>query len=204
MTPKTLAKERREKFEAIIFSSELYAMAEEDQFAGKEERANAVKTLAALLAEAAESRTEKKLQGIEWAMVEGRKVEASDIQTVAEANAELDAFRAFERDMQCPGSWSWYPAKSSDEPAWRSLREFVVSLYQSDNKAFEKYYTWARDPYARGAKLPIHIRQDPTCFEYAWKAYQAANPSVNSTFATDLPTYKLEDNSKFVPAPEKK
>ena len=94
-----------------------------------------------------------------------------------------EALKAFERDMQCPGSWSWYPAKSTDEPAWKSLREFVVSLYQSDPKAFEKYYTWARDPFARGAKLPIHIRQDPTCFEYAWQAYQAANPSAGNNNA---------------------
>lgn len=92
-----------------------------------------------------------------------------------------EAFKAFERDLQCPGSWSWYPAKSSDEPAWKSLREFVVTLYQSDPKAFEKYYTWARDPFSRGAKLPIHIRQDPTCFEYAWQAYQAANPSAGNS-----------------------
>lgn len=112
------------------------------------------------------------LQGIEAAMFQDRKVEESDLPIGDEA------LKAFERDLQCPGSWSWYPAKSTDEPAWKSLREFVVTLYQSDTKAFEKYYTWARDPFSRGAKLPIHIRQDPTCFEYAWLAYQAANPSA--------------------------
>lgn len=112
------------------------------------------------------------LQGIEAAMFQDRKVEESDLPIGDEA------LKAFERDLQCPGSWSWYPAKSTDEPAWKSLREFVVTLYQSDPKAFEKYYTWARDQFARGAKLPIHIRQDPTCFEYAWLAYQAANPSA--------------------------
>ena len=116
------------------------------------------------------------IKGIEAAMFGGREVTEEDIPSNDEA------LKAFERDLQCPGSWSWYPAKSSDEPAWKSLREFVVKTYQSDPKAFEKYYTWARDPFSRGAKLPIHIRQDPTCFEYAWQAYQAANPGqVNST-----------------------
>ncbi len=115
------------------------------------------------------------IKGIEAAMFGGREVTQDDIPSNDEA------LKAFERDLQCPGSWSWYPAKSTDEPAWKSLREFVVTLYQSDAKAFEKYYTWARDPFSRGAKLPIHIRQDPTCFEYAWLAYQAANPGqVNS------------------------
>jgi hypothetical protein len=56
----TLTRERRQRFEAIILSSELYAMAEEDQFAGKEERINAVKVLAYALADAAASRTELK------------------------------------------------------------------------------------------------------------------------------------------------
>lgn len=172
MTPKTLAKERREKFEAVILASELYAMAEEDQFAGKEERANAVKILAAALAEAAQSRTEVK--GIEAALFGERPVTASDLPVGDEA------LKAFERDMQCPGSWSWYPAKSTDEPAWKSLREFVVTLYQSDPKAFEKYYTWAIQPFSRGAKTLGQIRFDPTCFEYAWQAYQAANPQAET------------------------
>jgi len=119
--------------------------------------------------------TKPQIKGIEAAMFGGRKVEESDLPIGDEA------LKAFERDMQCPGSWQWYPAKPQDEPTWKALREFVISLYQSDNKAFEKYYTWARDPYARGAKLAIHIRQDPTCFEYAWQSFRAAVPVVENT-----------------------
>lgn len=122
--------------------------------------------------------TKTQIKGIEAAMFDGREVTQDDIPSNDEA------LKAFERDLQCPGSWSWYPAKSTDEPAWKSLREFVVTLYQSDAKAFEKYCTWARDPFSRGAKLPIHIRQDPTCFEYAWLAYQAANPSAGKPTST--------------------
>ncbi len=124
--------------------------------------------------------TTKQVQGIEAAMFGDRAVTESDLPIGDEA------LKAFERDMQCPGSWSWYPAKSSDETAWKALREFVIKLYQQDNKAFEKYYTWARDPFARGAKLPIHIRQDPTCFEYAWQAFRAAVPVVETTQAAKL------------------
>jgi len=158
---RTLRRERIQKFEAILSCLGKLTQAE-------------VEATAELLADAAASRTE--VTGIEAAMFGDRPVTASDLPIGDEA------LKAFERDLQCPGSWSWYPAKSTDEPAWKSLREFVVTLYQSDAKAFEKYYTWARDPFARGAKLPIHIRQDPTCFEYAWLAYQAANPGqVNFT-----------------------
>jgi len=148
------------------------------------------------LADAAASRTE--VTGIEAAMFGDRPVTASDLPIGDEA------LKSFERDMQCPGSWSWYPAKSTDEPAWKSLREFVVSLYQSDPKAFEKYYTWAVQPYSRGAKSLGQIRFDPTCFEYAWQAYQAANPSAGKSISPDLPTYQPDDDSQFVPAPEKK
>jgi hypothetical protein len=157
MTPQTLRKERRRKFESIL------------SMLGKLTQAE-VEATAELLADAAASRTE--VRGIEAAMFGNRTVTESDLPIGDEA------LKAFERDMQCPGSWQWYPAKPQDEPAWKALREFVISLYQSDNKAFEKYYTWARDPFARGAKLPIHIRQDPTCFEYAWQAFRAANPVV--------------------------
>ena len=166
----TLRRERIQKFREIVCKSEIYMQCRLDIDALEDE----LGMLLSALADAAASRTE--VRGIEAAMFGERKVTESDLPIGDEA------LKAFERDLQCPGSWSWYPAKSSDEPAWKSLREFVVKTYQSDPKAFEKYYTWARDPFSRGAKLPIHIRQDPTCFEYAWQAYQAANPGqVNST-----------------------
>lgn len=168
MTPKTLRKERREKFEVILSSL------------GKLTRAE-VEATAELLADAAESRTE--ILGIEAAMFAGRKVTKADLHS-----GDDEALKAFERDLQCPGSWNWYPAKASEESTWKALRAFVVKLYQTDPKSFEKYYTWARQPMSRGAKLPIHIRQDPTCFEYAWQAYQAANPDsgkVSASVKTD-------------------
>ena len=174
---RTLRRERIQKFEAIIkawIDNNPVMVWRDGNYDVPDEQ---VTKLANALADAAASRTE--VTGIEAAMFGDRPVTASDLPIGDEA------LKAFERDLQCPGSWSWYPAKSTDEPAWKSLREFVVTLYQSDAKAFEKYYTWARDPFSRGAKLPLHIRQDPTCFEYAWLAYQAANPGqVNFTKTT--------------------
>lgn len=171
----TLTRERRKKFEAIIQASDVYhyALSHLENLGQGQHAEQMVKNLANKLADAAESRSE--VRGIEWAMVGNRKVTESDLPGVEE-----EALKAFERDLQCPGSWNWYPAKASEESTWKALRAFVVKLYQTDPKAFEKYYTWARHPMSRGAKLPIHIRQDPTCFEYAWQAYQAANPPVVS------------------------
>ncbi len=176
----TLKRERRRKFEAILSA-----------FSDKLTRAE-IEATAELLADAAESRTERKTDEAKavpklpegeyfpraWYVANGLPVPQG---LIDQDNARDEALKAFERDMQCPSSWSWYPAKSSDESAWKALREFVIKLYQQDNKAFEKYYTWARDPFARGAKLPIHIRQDPTCFEYAWQAFRAAVPVVETT-----------------------
>lgn len=194
MTPKTLRKERAEKFISILSEFGVIQhpiIGEQDGDELYEWRMR----LSYALADAAASRTE--VRGIEAAMFGNRTVTESDLPISDEA------LKAFERDMQCPGSWSWYPAKSSDEPAWKALREFVVKLYQEDNKAFEKYHTWAAQPFSRGAKTLGMIRFDPYCFEFAWADYLAANPVVETKKA-DLPTYQPEDESQFVPAPEKK
>lgn len=166
MTPKTLQKERREKFEAILRESKIgiAAYARYDEYDVDFFDAD-ILDLARELAEASVSRSE--VRGIEAAMFANREVTEEDLPVSDEA------LKAFERDVQCPGSWSWYPAKSSDEPAWKALRDFVVRIYQSDPKAFEKYYTWASQPFSRGAKTIGQIREDPTCFEYAWAAYIA-------------------------------
>lgn len=118
------------------------------------------------------------IKGIEAAIWGNRTVTDSDLPVGDEA------LKAFERDMQCPGSWTWYPVKSKDEPGWKTLREFVIRLYKNDPKAFEKYHTWAGQPYSRGAKSVGQIRLDPTCFEFAWADYLLANPTINSTGTT--------------------
>ena len=129
---RTLRRERIQKFEAVIQASDIYhyALSHLENLGQGQFARQMVKDLANALADAAASRTE--VTGIEAAMFGDRPVTASDLPIGDEA------LKAFERDLQCPGSWSWYPAKSTDEPAWKSLREFVVTLYQSDPKAFEK------------------------------------------------------------------
>lgn len=109
------------------------------------------------------------IKGIEAAMFGNRPVSESDLPIGDEA------LKAFERDMQCPGSWSWYPAKSTDEPAWKYLREFVVKTYQADPKAFEKYYTWSKQPYSRGAMTVLGIKRNPADFELSWAAFCASD-----------------------------
>ena len=163
---RTLRRERIQKFETIIkawIDNNPVMVWRDGNYDVPDEQ---VTKLANALADAAASRTE--VTGIEAAMFGDRPVTASDLPIGDEA------LKAFERDMQCPGSWSWYPAKSTDEPAWKALREFVVTLYQSDPKAFEKYYTWSRQPYSRGAMTVLGIKRNPQDFELSWAAFCAS------------------------------
>lgn len=156
MTPKTLRKERREKFMAILMK---YYVGINDDVINE-------------LLDAAESRTERaQVLGVEAAMFADRPVTAEDFPQAAEDAA----LKAFERDMQCAGSWQWYPAKASDEKAWKALREFVVKVYRTEGeKAFEGYFTWARQPYSRGAMTALAIKRNPADFELSWAAYKAS------------------------------
>lgn len=112
------------------------------------------------------------VKGVEWAMLEGRKVEKEDFPKALED----EALKAFESAMHCPGSWKWYPGKGSDEAAWKELREAVVAIYQSDGIAgFEGYYTWSIQPYSRGAMTILAIKNNPENFALSWVAYQGSD-----------------------------
>lgn len=109
----------------------------------------------------------KYITGIEAAIWQGRPVTEADLPD----STESQALQAFERDMQLPASWEWYPAKSSDEKAWRELREFVIATYGRDQKAFERYHTWRNQPYVRGAMSNLAIRQNPANFETSFSDF---------------------------------
>lgn len=87
-------------------------------------------------------------------------------------NGENDeALKAFERDMQVSGSWSWHPAKGSQESVWRAFRKLVCKIYEEDNQAFTKYNTWRLQPYVKGAKINSAIKADPSCFSESYNDF---------------------------------
>jgi hypothetical protein len=122
-------------------------------------------------------RNKQKIQikGIEAAMFANRTVTESDLQDPTERLA----LEAFERDMQLPASWQWYPAKASKEREWKAFREFVIKTYRADPKAFSKYNTWRNQPFVKGAKSNTQIKDYPADFEVSWSDYLRANPQAS-------------------------
>ena len=181
MTPKTLAKERREKFEAILSASDLYAECElhcRESYLKK-----IVKELAAALAEAAQSRTEAQKE--EVITQADRKVDAI-LDLSAQAKAAEDAGQAWRGREFLTGSeyckygdW-WYKktglemygakgkAKINTEwmKAFKEWHEFGVTI-QTLDEAFQSE-SWR----------PI---VKPSQITATAKAIQAAPPVVSST-----------------------
>lgn len=96
-----------------------------------------------------------------------------ELQKKARRDEFEPALLAFERDMRTPGNWTWYPSKTTQEPEWRALRNFIVKLYAEDEKCFEKYNTWRTQPYVKGAMSNRQIKNYPADFEASWSDYLA-------------------------------
>jgi hypothetical protein len=188
----TLRRERKQRFEVILLEEKIYPTSTDDR-----------ERLLTKLLDAAESRSERKtdetkgkyIAGIEAAIWQGRPVTEADLL----GGTESLALQAFERDMQLPASWEWYPAKQTKEREWRLLREFVVKTYAADPKAFEKYNTWRNQPYVKGAKSNTQIKDYPADFEVSWSDFLRANPQT-----TDRPEYQpyVEEKKNYVPRPK--
>ena len=127
-------------------------------------------------------RVKHKISGIEAAMFQERKVEENDLLD----KQEQKALEVFERDMQLPSSWEWYPVKASKEKEWRLFREFVIKTYRSDPQAFEKYNTWRNQPFVKGAKSNTQIKDYPADFEVSWSDYLRSNTSQPEQSRTSL------------------
>ena len=98
-----------------------------------------------------------------------------ELAKLAKTQGQNEALTAFERDLQLPASWTWYPAKSSEEKEWASLREFVEKTYQQDPAAFAKYQTWRTQPYARGAMSNRAIKISPADFPLSFSDFLASS-----------------------------
>lgn len=96
-----------------------------------------------------------------------------ELQKKAKQDGIEPALQAFERDMQTPGNWSWYPAKATQEKEWRELREFVGKLYAENPNCFSEYHTWRNQPYVKGAMSNRQIKNYPADFQASWSDYCA-------------------------------
>jgi len=174
----TLARERRTAFEAIIQDSDIYhyALSHLENLGQGQFAEQMVKDLAASLAAASLSRSERVIPGIEAAMFGDRPVTQEDL------DPEAEALKAFESAMHLPGNWQWYPAKSTDAAVWKGLREFIVKVYRTEGvKSFEEYFTWSIQPYSRGAMTALAIKQNPGNFEASWAAFKASEMFTKKT-----------------------
>src|SRR5688572_10831829 len=107
---------------------------------------------------------------MDWKILAGLPITEEDF-----AEIEKEALDTFERDMQTPGNWNWYPAKGSEEKAWKYLREFVVKLYKENQKSFQAYQTWRTQPFAKGAMSNLAIKRNPENFPASWTDFLASN-----------------------------
>ena len=114
------------------------------------------------------------IKGIQAAMYADRPVTVDDLPLMELALTEFHAA------LSLPHNWNWYPAKTSDESAWRELREFVFAEWQKDERTFRKYATWRATPYVKGALSNLAIQRRPTEFITSWSDYLASSSMYSS------------------------
>jgi hypothetical protein len=175
----TLRRERIQKFTALLMEHNAHP------------NFITVAQLAGLLADAAESRAERKTDetpgsyGIDWAMAGNRKVTEADLTD----KAERLALTAFETALGLPGNWQWYPSKSSIEAEWRALRKFLTAEYAKDAGAFGRYAEWAAgDGRFKGAMSNPKIRSNPELFEASWSEFKKVDVTAKPDRTTMLRT----------------
>ena len=149
-----------------------------------------------------ENNKEKKIstsqiKGIEAALFSGRPVTSDDLPIME------NALKEFESALSLPYNWNWYPAKTSEEKAWRELRDFVLEKWRADNQAFRKYAAWRSTPFVKGALSNLAIQRKPYEFITSWSDYLASESMINSK---TTPEYKPlpEDNNVYVPNPNRR
>jgi len=115
---------------------------------------------------------------------------------------EKAACNAFESAFGITRPWDWYPAKGTEANVWREFRADVMKLYEADHNCFTAYVTWMRQPFVKGAKSAIYIKENPQNFMTIWAGFLASN----SMYADQAPKYKPipEDNNHYVPNPNRR
>lgn len=169
----TIRRNLRLKFEELITREAIFCSdGAELEFPCKER----IEQFAELLADAALEVFEQKPSfnfskaGIEWSIIANRDITQ---ETQDAAVLEKETIDAFESAFSIKGNWNWYPSKPQEMRVWEAFREFLVKLYRVDKDCFTKYFTWAHQPYSRGAMTGRQIKNSPQDFPDAWAAFCA-------------------------------
>lgn len=109
--------------------------------------------------------------GIEWQILAGVPVEQSQIDAEKLTKEVIDAF---ESAFGIERPWNWYPDKPSEARVWAEFREYLTKLYVSDHDCFTRYFTWAAQPFSRGAMSTLGIKRNPQDFPDSFAAFCAS------------------------------
>lgn len=118
---------------------------------------------------------------------------------------ERQAINAFEQAFGITRPWEWYPDTPADKrKTWADFRAYVLQLYSADPQCFDKYATWGRQPFVRGAMTCLGIKRNPQDFPDSWAAF-CASAMYRKTDETQ-PEYKVtrydpEEEKQYVPNP---
>lgn len=111
--------------------------------------------------------SKQNIAGVEASIWQDRPTTIDDLPVMQTALEE------FESALSLPANWQWYPAKTSDEPGWCELREFILAEWQKDAQAFRKYAAWRATLYVKGAMSNLAIRRAPAEFIISWSDFLA-------------------------------
>lgn len=126
-----------------------------------------------------------------WTLFHGGSVEQAQVDA---QKLEKEAFDNFESCLQMPASWVWHTSGPA-EKSLAVLRKHVVETYAKDKSAFQKYQTWRKSPYARGAMSNLAIKRTPEEFVYSWSDFLASY-AMNEK---NLPQIRVETDSDDTP-----
>lgn len=126
--------------------------------------------------------------GVEWGILAGAEIKQ---ETVDAAVLEKEAIDAFESAFGA--NWVWYPAKPQEERVWAWFRAFLVKLYQVDKDCFTKYFTWAHQPFSRGAMTGRQIKSNPQDFKDSWASFCMSTKYAPRQIVPDSERTDLDD-----------
>lgn len=116
-----------------------------------------------------------------WQILFGNRTQADVDQT----QFMEDALHTFERDLKLP-AMNWYPNRRAEETAMAVLRNLVITEFKKDRSIFQKYETWRRQPFVRGAVSNVTITRTPEQFVSSWSDFRAANPESKPAVETSV------------------
>lgn len=187
MTPKTLSKERREKFEKILDGFRVTWQDPDPMYLDMVEWK---RQLITALTDASLSRSE--VRGIEAAIFSGRSVTEEDMEekTIRAATNEFESALGF-------GGLPW-----DSNTGWTELRKFIVKLYQSDPQEFRKFEAWRMDAGKYQGCTNKSIRENPVIFKDTHYPTYKAHSTMRKTDESrpEYQPYKPEEKN-YVPRP---